>query len=78
MHGNAFKTKLTPDEKQVFDNGQIVVKGNTKIGHRIFTAFHPEPFVNELFKKHRILEHIEGEISNGKPQQDIWIVKVVK
>ena len=78
MHGNAFKTKLTPDEQQVFDNGQIVVKGNTKIGHRTFTAFHPEPFVNELFKKHQVLDHIEGEISNGKPQQDIWIVKVVK
>ena len=78
LHGNAFKAKLTPPEQEVFDSGSLIIKGNTKVGHRTYAAFHPEPFVKRLFGNNIILEHIEGDISNGKPQQDIWILKVVK
>lgn len=78
LHGNAFKAKLTIDEQHIFDTGQLLIKGNTKIGHRTFAAFHPEPFVHTLFGSHQILEHVAGTVVNGKPQQDIWIVKVKK
>lgn len=78
LHGKAFKAKLTPPEQKIFDNGQLIIKGNTKIGHRTYAAFHPEPFVKKLLGSHEVLEHIEGDISFGKPQQDIWIIKVAK
>jgi len=78
LHGKAFISKLTPPEQTIFNAGQLTIKGNTRVGHRTFAAFHPLPFVNKLFGPHQVLEHIEGEITNGKPQQDIWIVKVVK
>jgi hypothetical protein len=31
-----------------------------------------------MIEGHHLLEHIEGDIRNGKPQQDIWIIRVVK
>jgi SAM-dependent methyltransferase len=78
LHGNAFKAKLTPEEQDVFDSGQILIKGNTKVGHRTYAAFHPESFVKRLFSGHEVLEHIEGEVTNGKPHQDIWIIRINK
>ncbi len=78
LHGNAFKLKLTPAEQEIFDKGRLIVKGNTKVGHRTFTAFHPPDFVRKLAVRNQILEHTEGDIRNGKPQQDIWIIKVIK
>lgn len=58
--------------------GKLIVKGNTKIGHRTFSAFHPINFVKKLINSHQILEHIQGEIKMGVYQQDVWIIKVIK
>ncbi len=78
LAGEVFKFKLTQEEAKIFNSGQILAKGNTKIGHRTYTTYHPETFAQKLFSNYQILEHIKGEMKNGKPQQDIWIIKVVK
>jgi len=75
LHGSSFIEKLNDAEKKQFDNGNLVVKGNTKEGHRTFGAFQPETFVRKLIGDNVILEHIPGLINNGKPQQDVWIIK---
>ena len=75
MHGEAFKIKLTEAEKEKFDKGYLIVKSNTKEGHRTFGAFQPTNFIKELIGENEILEHIAGEVKNGKPQQDIWIIR---
>ncbi len=75
LHGDAFIEKLTYSEKQMFQNGKLVVKGNTKEGHRTFGAFQPESFVKKLVGKNTILEHIKGKVVAGKPQQDVWIIQ---
>jgi SAM-dependent methyltransferase len=73
-HGDIFKEKLTKQEKNVFEQNKLVVRGKVKEGHRTFTAYHPTEFMKELFGKMEIIEHVAGA-SNGKPQQDIWIVR---
>ena len=73
LHGNSFKTKLSSEDKQKFDDGQIVVLSSSKEGHRTYGAFHPVPFVKELAGNNNILEFVEGDVIDGKPQQDIWI-----
>jgi len=75
MHGDAFKIQLSETEKIKFDQGELVVKSNTKEGHRTFGAYHPIKFINELIGENEVLEHIAGEVKNGRPQQDIWIIK---
>ncbi|NTV83151.1 MAG: class I SAM-dependent methyltransferase [Bacteroidales bacterium] len=78
LQGEAFRVKLTELEMQKFDKGELITRGNTKIGHRTYSAIHPPGFVKGMIKGHQLLEHIEGDIRNNKPQQDIWIIKVVK
>jgi SAM-dependent methyltransferase len=78
LQGSSFRIKLTSPEIDHFDKGELITRGNTKIGHRTYTAFHPPAFIHDLIKGHQVLEHIEGGIINNKPQQDIWIIRVIK
>lgn len=76
MQGRAFAGKLTPAEREVFDQGRIVIRGHTKIGHRTYSAFHPEKFVRELTKEKTVAGFEAGGVSNGQPVQDVWIIRV--
>jgi ubiquinone/menaquinone biosynthesis C-methylase UbiE len=78
LQGNAFKIKLTESELEKYEQGNLITRGNTKIGHRTYSAIHPPNFIRELIKQHQLLQHIEGDIRNNMPQQDIWIIKVIK
>lgn len=75
--GNAFRVKLTDSERVKYDAGNLVVRGNVKEGHRTYSAFQPETYMKQLFKGLSLLEHIPGEISNGRPQQDVWVFKKI-
>ena len=76
MQGDNFKIKLSDDELTAYNKGRIVVRGNVKEGHRTYSAFHPKPFVESLFKDVEILEHIvqTSDDKNWVPQ-DFWIIK---
>lgn len=74
--GSNFKTKLTDEELTDFNEGQIVVRGLVKEGHRTFSAFHPKIYMEKLFSNAEILEHIETKPeSDTSFPQDIWIIK---
>lgn len=75
LHGDAFIPKLSNSELAKYKKGNIVVRGNVKEGHRTFAAFHPKGFTNKLFKHFDVLEHVSQQAGNGKPQQDIWVVR---
>ena len=77
-HGNAFLNKLSKKEIDKFNNGELVVRGKTREGHRTFSAFHTPEYIKKLISPNEILEFIEGGKSNRKPQQDIWIIRVNK
>jgi ubiquinone/menaquinone biosynthesis C-methylase UbiE len=74
--GNNFKVKLTKIELEQFSKGELVIRGNVKEGHRIFSAFQPSEFMLNLFRNVKILEHISSTPEKGKQlPQDIWIIK---
>ncbi len=74
--GKAFKNKLTKKEKELFDSDKLVVRANVKEGHRVFSAFQPQHFMNKLFKEYfEILEHFEGKAVIWGIEQDYWILR---
>ena len=75
LHGAAFRLKLTDEETKNFYKGELIIKSRTRVGHRTFGAFHPPAFIKRLTGQNNVLEHIPGEIKNGKPQQDVWIIQ---
>lgn len=74
--GDNFKIKLTKSELIKYENGDLIVRGKTKEGHRTFSTFHPTKFMKKLFANVEILEHI---VNNPEKEcylpQDIWIIK---
>jgi SAM-dependent methyltransferase len=73
--GEIFRSKLSAKETDLFDSGNVVIRGRTKEGHRTFSAFQPEIYMRKLFTGFEISDHIKGEVRNGKEQQDVWIVR---
>lgn len=74
-HGESFKGKLTTAEIKRFNNDELIVRGNVKEGHRIFTAFHPPLFMQKLFSNVTILNHITTETEDDELVQDVWIIR---
>ncbi|MEM6770202.1 MAG: class I SAM-dependent methyltransferase, partial [Bacteroidota bacterium] len=58
MQGNNFKAKLSPSELSAFERGELVVRGSVKEGHRTYSAFHPDAYLQNLFQDFTVLEQI--------------------
>lgn len=75
-HGDAFKEKLTSAEQVLFNQNELVVRGNVVEGHRVYTAFQPSQFLKNMFEnKVVIVKHIDGQKKNWGIEQDVWILK---
>jgi len=76
MQGENFKSKLSSAEKTKFDKGQLIVRGKVKEGHRTYSAFHPDIYLEKLFEEFTVLEKITEETSEKEyTPQDTWILK---
>jgi len=76
--GDNFKKKLSEDEGKRFDKGELIVRGNVKEGHRTYSAFHPDKFLNALFEQNgiRVLDKIVHSSENQSyTPQDAWILQ---
>lgn len=74
--GNAFKAKMSKKERIQFDKGELVARGNVKEGHRVYSTFHPTPYLTTLFsRKSEILKHRIGRQVEWGVEQDYWILK---
>ncbi len=76
-HGEAFKEKLTHAERVSFDSGQLVIRSKAKEGQRMYGAFHPPSYLNQLFgdSGFEILKHIPGKQRENYIEQDTWILR---
>lgn len=74
--GENFRVKLSVEERKKFDEGELIVRGLVKEGHRTYSAFHPDSFLYNLFKDTEILEKIVISPNNKSyVPQDTWILK---
>lgn len=75
-HGDVTRANLTPGEQKIYDTGEIVIRGEVKEGHRMYTAYEPIPYMHRLFAgRVKILKHQPGEKQSWGYQQDLWILE---
>ena len=74
-HGANCKPKLTKKELEIFETGNLVVRGKVKEGHRSFAAYQPPQFMKKLFSDNEILEHVTRKPEGQYFPPDIWIVR---
>ena len=75
-HGDNFKSKLSREELLIYNSGQLVIRGNTKLGHRTFAAYHPTKAMQQLIAKFEILKHEQFDQAGlSYIPQDLWILR---
>ena len=75
-HGAITRKNLLETERIKYDSGTIVERGNVKEGYRMYTAYHPVPFIKKLLSgKFEILKHRQGIEKPWGLEQDVWIAR---
>lgn len=74
LHGDRNSIRLMDFELEKYKKGEFVVRDNVQEGKRIFTSYHPNPFILNAFHQFTVLEQ---DVSNDDPnfQQDWWVFK---
>lgn len=76
--GSAFVSRLTPGERKQFTKGVPVIRGSGREGHRVYSAFQPELYMQTFFQDQwMVLKFIKGALQKWGPEQDIWIVQKI-
>lgn len=76
--GAAFEEIMTESEKEQFNKGFLITRGQVKEGHRVYAAFQPPSFLKILFEgKVEVLKFIAGQKENWGINQDQWILRVL-
>jgi ubiquinone/menaquinone biosynthesis C-methylase UbiE len=75
FQGTAFKLKLNAEECQQFEQGQLIIKSKTDLGHRTYSAYQPAAFIEKISTGFKVLEKLDGQVVDNRPQQEIWIFK---
>lgn len=76
IHGEPYRVRLTSEELQRFDAGEIVVRWGVVAGTNLCTAFHPRSAFEELVEPHFELLTYVGEGAKGNPPQDLALLRV--
>lgn len=71
----AFTIKLNVDECEQFRKGQLIVKSKTELGHRTYSAYQPAAFIEKISEGLEVLQKLDGQLVNGRPQQEIWLFR---
>lgn len=76
--GNNFKSKLSTAENIKFDKGELIVRGNVKEGHRTYSAFHPDTYLELLFRDFDIIDKlVVNPTGKSYIPQDTWLLKKI-
>lgn len=74
LHGEARSGDLTPEQKQLFDSGQMIVRGEKYRGSNVCGAYHPESYVRQHFIKDlTIIDVIPCGTTDGG--QDVYLLQ---
>ncbi len=75
-HGEAYRVKLTNEELNAYDQGELVTRGQVKEGHRVYAAFQPPKYMQQLAEgKADLLSHIPGKEVSWGIEQDKWFFR---
>ena len=76
--GKIYYSILSTAEKKLFDSNSLVIRKYPDEGNRLYSSFQPIEFIKQLIKeKFNVVEIIPGELNNGEPAQDIWVLKKI-
>jgi SAM-dependent methyltransferase len=73
-HGEAYRSKLNPEERERFDRGELVVRWQQVAGTNLCAAYHPPSYVERLADGFEVVD-FAPEGAKGNPQQDQYLLR---
>jgi ubiquinone/menaquinone biosynthesis C-methylase UbiE len=74
--GAAYRPVLIEAERFLFDKNELVVREDTREGNRLFSAFQPPLFMQQLFAgKFEVIDFVAAPTIGAAPAQDQWLVR---
>src|SRR5439155_22311672 len=75
-HGTSYRHRLTANEAEAFDKGQLVVKNNTRApGSNTCAAYHPFEYVQGQLAQAFEIRAFVPEGAKGNPKQDLYVLR---
>ena len=76
VHGEPYRVRLTPEERDRFDAGEVVVRWGGVAGTNLCTAFHPRSAFEGLVDPRFELVSYLPEGAEGNRPQDLAVLRV--
>jgi cyclopropane fatty-acyl-phospholipid synthase-like methyltransferase len=77
-HGYAYYSKLSNEEKKLFDSSQLIIRKYLNEGNRLYSSFQPVGFMKHLIAgKFEVVEFTAGKLENKEPAQDSWLLQKI-
>jgi SAM-dependent methyltransferase len=74
-HGGAYRERLTPPERERFDDGVVVVRWSEAQGSNLCAAYHPPGSLERLLPLGLAFLELEPEGALGNPRQDVNVIR---
>ncbi len=74
-HGDRHAADLSPEERERYDRGSLVVRNNPFVGTNMCAAYHPERYVREVLAGDMDVLAFRPEGAAGNPHQDLWLLR---
>ncbi len=75
VHGESYRARLSPDERERFDAGGVVVRWEDVAGTNLCSAFHPPAYVHDVLARGFTFVELAPEAAKGNPHQDVVLLR---
>lgn len=76
-HGRAYLERLSSEERERFEAGEVVVRWEEVAGSNLCSAYHPESYLREGLAENFAFLDLELEGARGNPRQDLSLLRKV-
>jgi SAM-dependent methyltransferase len=74
-HGRSYLPRLSDDERERFDAGELVVRWTDVPGTNLCSAYHPEAYLRGVFADGFAFLELDPEGARGNPTQDLVLLR---
>ncbi len=74
-HGRAYADRLTAEERERFEAGEVVVRWEDVAGTNLCSAFHPESYLRGRLAEGFTFLELDPEGARGNPRQDLSLLR---
>jgi SAM-dependent methyltransferase len=75
VHGESYRERLLPHERERFDAGRVVVRWEGVPGTNLCSAFHPPAYVRDVLARGFEFVELAPEGAKGNPHQDLVLLQ---